>query len=363
MQKQPKHYHLTHTDVYVATAILLSCLVACHRTEPEPENQPVTDVCATGIYILNEGLFQMNNSSISYYDFATGDFIEDVFLTRNGRGLGDGGNDLKKYGSKLYCVVTNSNRLEIMNLEDATSLKSIPLDGKQPRKIAFHSGKAYISCFDGTVLRLDTATLEIDGTMSVGSNPEGLCIANHKLYVANSGGLNYPNYGHTVSVVDLSTFSVLKNIDVVKNPAVLLSDDEGDVYLACLGNYIDIPYTFQKIDSHTDEVVNTFEWPVLNFAIQGDFAYLYSYDFIDHTSWVKVMDITTDKIVRDNFVTDSTVIQTPHSIDVNPLNGDVYISDAYNSTVNGDVYCFNREGKKKFSRAAGLNPNCIVFKY
>ena len=48
--------------------------VSCHRPGPEPEPEPQPDAYANGMYILNEGLFQMNNSTLSYYDFTTGGF-------------------------------------------------------------------------------------------------------------------------------------------------------------------------------------------------------------------------------------------------------------------------------------------------
>ena len=62
------------------------------------------------------------------------------------------------------------------------------------------------------------------------------------------------------------------------------------------------------------------------------------------------------------FITDGTNLQMPYGITVNPLNGDVYITDAHNFTVTGDVFCFDKNGKKKFSFSAGLNPSAIVFK-
>ena len=100
------------------------------------------DASAYGVYVLNEGLFQHNNCTLSYYDFETLTLTPDIFLQVNKRGLGDTGNDLKKYGSKLYCVVNNSHRVEVMDFATAQSIKAIPLSGKSPRQITFSQGKA-----------------------------------------------------------------------------------------------------------------------------------------------------------------------------------------------------------------------------
>lgn len=337
--------------------------VSCHRPGPEPEPEPQPDAYANGMYILNEGLFQMNNSTLSYYDFTTGKLTENIFLDVNHRGLGDVGNDLKRYGSKLYIVVNNSNIVEVVDVKTVQSLKTINLSGKQPRQVVFLDDKAYISCFDGDVVRIDTASLEVEATVHTGPNPDGICACNGKLYVCNSGGLSYPNYGNTVSVVDPATFTVVKDITVAVNPTRVKGYSDRYVYVVSNGNYGDVPYTFQKIDCQTDEIVKNYNLEVLNFDIHQNLAYVYSYNYSTMTSWIKVLDLETDEIVKEQFISDGTQLKTPYGIKVNPLNGDVYITDAGTFTTNGDVYCFDKDGKKKFSFEGGLNPSAMVIDF
>ncbi len=351
--------------VNILWVILLPLItVSCHRPGPEPTPEPQPDAYAKGLYILNEGLFQMNNSTLSYYDFSTGEFTESIFLDVNHRGLGDVGNDLEHYGSKLYIVVNNSNIVEVVDAKTVKSLKTINLNGKQPRQIDFYGGKAYVSCFDGDVVRIDTATLEVEATVHTGPNPDGICVSNGKIYVCNSGGLNYPNYGNTVSVIDLATFSVTKDITVAVNPVRVKAYNDRYVYVVSNGNYADVSYTFQKIDCQTDEIVKIYDLEVLNFDICQNLAYIYTYNFNTMTSaWISVLDLETDEVVKEQFISDGTQLKTPYGIKVNPLNGDVYITDAGTFTTNGDVYCFDKNGKKKFSFEAGLNPSSMEFDF
>ena len=338
-------------------------VVSCTPDPPQPEPEPQPDTYANGLYILNEGLFQQNNSTLSYYDFQNGTFTENIFLDVNHRGLGDVGNDLQQYGSKLYIVVNNSNIVEVVDLNTVQSLKTINLPQKQPRFIAFLDGKAYISCFDGDVVRVDTASLEVEATVHSGLNPDGICVCNGKLYVSNSGGLNYPNYGNTVSVIDPASFTVTKDITVGINPTRIKAYNDRYVYVVSNGDYVDVPYQFQKIDAQTDEVVKSYNLEVYNFDIYQNLAYVYSYNFSTMTSWFKVLDLETDEVVNDSFISDGTQLQTPYNIKVNPLNGDVYITDAGTYKANGDVYCFDKNGRKKFSFEAGLCPSSMVFCY
>lgn len=332
---------------------------ACDEPEP-PKPEPITENSVKGIYILNEGLFNMNNSSISYYNFETGTLTEDIFREANNRGLGDTGSDLQIYGGKLYCIVNVSEQIEIMNAADCKSLKQISLSGKGPRKIAFYQNKAYVSCYDGTVIQIDTTSLEIETTALAGRNPEGLCVANHKLYVSNSGGMDYPNYDRTVSIFTLPSLTLIKTIEVGINPGIIQADEDGNVYIVSRGDYGETPSTFQKIDSKMDELVHDYEFPILNFTFSHDNAYIYYYNTTD--SWIRMLDPVSGNIINENFIADGTPIETPYSITVNPTNGDVYITDVYQYTVNGEVYCFNQHGRKKFSFEAGLNPCAIAFK-
>ena len=353
------HFKQLFSQILIILTFAVFCAASC--TGPEPPKPLPVETSAYGVYILNEGLFQHNNSTLSYYDFETRTLIPDIFLQVNKRGLGDTGNDLKRYGSKLYCVVNNSHRVEVMDFLTAKSIKAISLTGKSPRQITFHQGKAYVSCFDGDVVRIDTATLEVDQTVYSGANPEGICVCNGKLYVANSGGLNNPNYGTTVSVFDINTLTMLHSIEVGTNPYKLAaSDDNLSVYVCTRGDYIEEYGTLSRIDAQTDQITRT--WPnIQNFTIFQNRAYVYEVDYEADFNTVKVLDLTQEGSVAEDFVSDGTIIRMPYSITVNPFNEDVYITDAYNFTVTGDVYCFDKNGKKKFSFSAGLNPCVVLF--
>jgi hypothetical protein len=315
-----------------------------------------------GIFVLNEGNWNLNNSTITYYNPETGEVIEDIFEASNHRKLGDTGNDLQQYGHKLYCVVNASEIIEVMDLR-CKSLKQISLTGKQPRKIAFHEGKAYVCCFDGDIVQIDTVTLTIGAMRQAGRNPEGLCVANNKLYVANSGGLDFPNYDNTVSVFNLATFSLAKTVTVALNPAIIKADPvSGYVYLVSKGNYDNVPAALQKIDSQTDNIVKTYDHAVYNFALDGTVAY------VDHVVYengapkslgVKVLNLQTGEMSNSPFVTGNTTFTQPYGIHV--LNSNiVVITDALNYTINGDVYCFDKTGRKLYQFEAGICPSVVL---
>lgn len=334
----------------------------------EPGEYP-TDTETSGLYILCEGLFNMNNSTISYYDFTSAKMTNDFFEIQNGRKLGDTGNDLKRYGSKMWCAVNVSSQIEIMDVNTGKSLKQIPLFNesgfsRQPRTFAFHENKAYVCNFDGTVARIDTTSLEVEAITKAGRNPDGICYANGKLYVSNSGGLNQENPDNTVSVIDIATFKEIKKIEVRNNLGTILSDIYGNVYVTSREKFNyetnDYDCRLHRIDSETDKLIYTYDLPIVDFTISGYRAYMYSYNTSRKT--VIVMDTRTGQIIDEDFIKDPVELFLIYNITVNPVNEDVYICDAQNYVINGTVLCFSKEGKYKFTLdAKGINPNAIVF--
>lgn len=69
------------------------------------------------IYILNEGLQNANNSSLTMYDAASGAVTNNYFKAVNdGIGIGDTANDIIVYGSKMYITVSSDNIIWVTDL-------------------------------------------------------------------------------------------------------------------------------------------------------------------------------------------------------------------------------------------------------
>jgi len=352
------------------TCFLISCDDMDNLDSDDNGNSGSIELATEEIYVLSEGLFNLNNSTLSRYTVAEGGLVTDYFRKINRRGLGDTANDMAVYGSKLYVVVNVSGQVEVIDMQSGKSVRQIPLQSengssRQPRFIAFHKNKAYVCSFDGTVARIDTTSLAIDAYTKVGRNPDGICVQNDKLYISNSGGLDSPNYDNTVSVIDIASFSEIKKIPVGKNPGKIAADKYGNVYAVVRGDLTKNESRFVRINAQTDAIEASIEEQVLSFDINHDtdLAYLYSYDYNQKTSGIKVYNMQTNQLEKTNFITDGTQIHTPYGIFVNPYSGNIYITDAYDYKVTGDVLCFNPQGQLQFRISnVGINPNALIFR-
>lgn len=126
---------------------------------PGQSGTGIEDYGTAEMYILSEGLFNLNNSSLGRYVFGSGQLTYDYFRNCNRRGLGDTANDMEIYDGKLYVVVNVSSVIEIIDLQTGQSVRQLSLvdekgSSRQPRAIAFYEDHAYVCSFDGTVTRI-----------------------------------------------------------------------------------------------------------------------------------------------------------------------------------------------------------------
>ena len=308
-----------------------------------PEEQPKE---ISGFYILNRGSNGENNSSIHFYDYATSQLSADIYQKVNNSSLGESAQQMLIYGSKIYVAVTFSNRLAVLDM-DGKLLKTIePEEGgntMNPRCLAADGGKVYMTYFNGhAVAALDTVSLEIENKVAVGRYPEELAVANGKLYVANSGGNDFPNYGKTVSVVDLSTFKVEKDIEVIINPVSLQADSKGDVYVISMGNYDDVNNTLQRIDATTGEVKTIGNGSLMK--IVNDKLYVVYAQYGKDKPSLTRYDALTGAVEVESLA-NIEMMQSPSAIGIDPTSGAICIADGpWNSTAT--LYLFDKEGKQ-----------------
>ena len=340
----------------------------------DDDNMPETEISNTkGVYMLSEGAFGSKGSDITYYDISAKTTQRGYYKKMNGTDLGENATDLQRYGSKMYCVVSGKNAgesfVDVMDVATAKTIKRISFNSATaafyPRAVAFYKNKAYVSCYDGKLRRIDTVALTVDADIAVPTYSEGLAVANGKLYVANS---DYNLTGqNTVSVINLEFFTKAREITVTTNPVKVAAAGNGDIYVVSLGNYKNIPGNLDRISSVTDTKISTAAVSGVDYNssiyITGNTAYIARTNS-SYASIINPINLSTGIAGDNNFVTDATSFGLLYGLTVDPFNNDVYVADAisYISTT-GIAYCFSADGKNKFTFVTSQNPQHAVFIY
>lgn len=346
-------------------------------------NEPI------GMYLLNEGNMGSNKATIDYLDFSKGIYIRNIYGERNPnviKELGDVGNDIQVYGNRLYAVINCSHKVEVMDLRTCRRIGQI--DIPNCRYIRFHQDKAYISSYVGPVsidpnaqlgaiFEVDTATLRITRQVTVGYQPEEFEIIGNYLYIANSGGYRAPDYDSTLSVVDLTDFRQVKKIPVCVNPHRVRKDQYNQLWITSRGDHKDVQPQLTCLQPISNSyTVASYNISPSEMVIIGDSMYYYGTHWNDETMSNQITygafniqsPITNNQYPISNiqaFITDGTEknIKIPYGIQVNPYNGDIYITDAKNYVSSGQLHCYSREGKRKWSVRTGDIPAHMCFVY
>ena len=353
-------------------------------------NEPI------GMYLLNEGNMGSNKATIDYIDFIKGIYIRNIYGERNPnviKELGDVGNDIQVYGNRLYAVINCSHKVEVMDLHSCRRIGQIDLPNC--RYIRFHGDKAYVSSYVGPVsidpnaqlgaiIEVDTATLRITRHVTVGYQPEEFEIVGDYLYVANSGGYRAPDYDSTLSVIDLQDFRQIKKIPVCVNPHRVRKDHYNRLWITSRGDHKDVLPQFTCFSPIANSLLPITKTPAVSeMVIVGDSMYFYGVHWNDETMSNQITygvlniqypipnsqyPIANNQYPISNirsFISDETEqnIKIPYGIQVNPYNGDIYITDAKNYVSSGQLHCYSRAGKHKWSVRTGDIPAHMCFVY
>ncbi len=339
-------------------------LISCGDND-DPDIEPELTV-THGAYILNSGLWGANSSSLDFFDIEKKAVNENVYKTQNGRDLGDTANDMLIYGSKIYIAVNVSNTIEVTDLTGKLIQTIVPTnDGSKiagPRYLAAHRGKVYVSLLDGFVARIDTTNLYIETKVEVGVGADEMYVEGDKLYTSIS---SYPPYKSSkVKEIDLLTFSLTKEYDVIDNPTNIYVDRSGYMYVLSAGVEPDFSNKLVRFDPKTGEKKELISNGKVTFTAYKDHLYVIS---TKTENWNPVetkflrYNLTTQSFETEQFVSSDVVIKNSAYVDIEPSTGDAYILTGY-TIETGDLYIVSKEGK--LINKVGLssaNPVCTRF--
>lgn len=380
--------------IFYAIAASLILFTACREDEEIyiPDKIPVSQPEYTsidGFYLLNEGNMGDNKSTLDYYDYKTGVYTRNIFGAANPtvpKEMGDVGNDIAIYGSKMYAVINCSNYISVLDKYTAKMINKI--DIPNCRYIKFYKGFAYVSSYVGPVVlngmgsdddvfqlgavfKVDTVTMQVVDTCVVGRQPDELDIADGKIYVANSGGYSQGakiGYENTVSVIDIETFKEIERIPIAMNLMCCRCDERGILWVTSRGDYYGNSSKLFAYNTLKHRMEKTFDIPVGTMCMDGDSLYVISaqWSFMNNDygeRTFKIINTKTLEVVNEMFISDGTetTIEIPYGIAVHPFTKEIYLTDAGDYVHPGFLHCYTPEGVRKWSVRTGDIPAHFVF--
>ncbi|MCK4814571.1 carboxypeptidase regulatory-like domain-containing protein, partial [bacterium] len=245
-------------------------------------------------YVTNPG-----NNVVSLIDLATAAVMGTIVVGQHPYDLA--ANPVK---DEVYCVNKDNDTITVIDSTQADPeqavIGTLNTADAPVRCLVSPDGKyLFVSCVGAgadsiTVIDLDAGS-EIEGSpIFVGTDPQGMAIANNKLYVANE-------WDNNVSVIDIDPASsnrwlkLAYNITVGDSPEDLATNQDGSfVYVVNSGSD-----TVSVIDTATDQVINSLTVGDYPFHMAASGNMLYVTNYIDGN--ISMINMNTNTVLSTTF--------------------------------------------------------------
>jgi YVTN family beta-propeller protein len=255
-----------------------------------------------------------------------------------------------------YIIVNNSGKIEVIN---TTTLKSIStITGlNSPRNIAIiNSNKAYVSSiYSNSVAILDLVKNSISGYINLRRSSESILISGSKAYISNWMG------GKEVMVINTVSNKVIDSIEVAIEPESMVIDKNNTLWVLCNGGWQRNNFAeLVGINTGTDIIEKRFVFSTktaspTSLQIDGKGETLYYLD-----NGVQQMNIDATSLPSEPYITQTT--HYFYKLGINPVNGDIFVSDAVDYQQKGYVLIYNNEGILVSTLKADISPAFMYFK-
>jgi DNA-binding beta-propeller fold protein YncE len=345
-------------------------LTGCKETPTD--NNPVSPIGSRAVFILCEGTWGGDNSTITRYDQKSGTVIQDYFGVANpGLRLGDLASHIAIWGDKCFVSVSTTKTIEAIDLKTGKSLGRLILQGdRQPRKICIiNDSIGYVTIYNqNSVVRFDTRKLTVLNEIKVGPAPEGIVYYAGLLYVANSGAgdlmAKEPDAG-TIYIIDEPTMQIVTKLKPGPNVYnLIINKNRGILYANYLHLYSQPDSLGGIVEYDLMTLKSTFVWRDRFTSYGQNFGFSQSGDtmYYINDKGVAMIDLNSRAIKKDYLVNPNTS-EFWYSLSVSPIDGNIWIGNAKNYQVEGEVLVYEPAPIpiKLNNFKTGIIPNTILF--
>ncbi len=348
---------LNKSKLVLFVAILAFSFWGCEKDDSSSP-EPLQLKFGNGVLVINDGRWGQNNATVTFLSYTNDSLYDNLFERVNNRPLGDVANSFVRKDDKGYIVVSNSHKIEVVNLNTFASVAKIDLPDYNPRHMVIVGDYGYVTSLDkDKVVKVNLKSYAIEKEIAVGSKPEGIVKTGDYLYVANSGY----GMGNTLSVIDIKTDAVVKTLTIAQNPQFLAVGSDNNVYVVCTGSYSDPSKNsgLWKISSSNNTVVDSII--IRNYPVKIC-NYKTNQFLVTNGEGVIKVDISnkqTSTLIPMNLVSTASYPMV-YSIAYDNVKDVIYAANPKDFKQNGEIIKFDAQGNKLDAFNCGVNPGTIV---
>lgn len=349
---------------FLVLFLLTSCQKDPIRETPVDPPDPIPPASYTnGTFIINEGNFNWANASITYINDSDRTVFQDIFRTVNGRSLGDVAQSMQVFNNRGFILVNNSNTVEVVSMDDFSSVNTIS-GFHSPRYIEFiDSSKAYVSNLLRDISVVDLQSMTIKKSIPVSSWTEGFVKYGNQVFVTSIGNYNEPSSQRdaNVLVIDAKSDEIVDSIKTGVEPLGIVMDLKEKIWVLCTGGYDNFEEpTLIRINPELRTVEKVFPFPDAKetpsrLCINATRDTIYFLKGGVYRMSVNALEIPAQPLIPSNG-------RVFYGLGIDPANGQIYVSDAVDFVQSGYVYRFRSTDGVQLERfEAGRIPGSFCF--
>ena len=334
-------------------------IFGCNKKEIGPQclncdETPITKTASSDVLIINEGTFGWTNASITMYNKSNNIVNQNVFKNaNNGAILGDVAQSFLQINDKGYIMVNNSNKVEVVNMNNFTSVATINGFNSPRYMLKINNNKSYVTdLYANSIQVVNLNSNTISGNISVSGWTEQLVLYNDTAYVCDMTN-------NTILIINTLTDALVDSIKVGVSPNSLVLDKNNKLWVMCSGGFNIENARLMEINPADRSIIQTFTFPNINHS-PGSLTINNSKDnlyFIN--SSVYQMSISSNSLPSTPIVTNSGNVF--YGLGIDPSNNDIYVADAIDYVQNGIVFRYSASGNLIHQFTAGIIPGNFWF--
>lgn len=327
-------------------------LAACRKDQP-PVVAPVQiSSGSNSVLICNEGNFQFGNAGLSLYNPDKSEVTEDIFKSINNKPLGDVGQSVSFFNNKLFIVVNNSGKIEVINQDNYKLVATITNIGSPRYMLPISNSKAYVSdIYSNKIWIINPSLYTITGSIPCKGWTEEMVLLFGKAYVTNIRT-------NKIYVINTSNDVIEDSITVGEYPSSITIDKNDHLWVLCGGNTsTQVKSSIYCINALSKTVISNYDISTGSAArirINGTKDTLY---YINKD--VYRFCITDNQLPVSAFIPANG--KNFYSLGVDPKTSEVYVGDALDYVQRGQIYRYNASGVLQSNFLAGIIPGEIYF--
>ncbi|MDE6287433.1 MAG: YncE family protein [Muribaculaceae bacterium] len=344
---------------------ILSCgLAGCMTMYHDSDTEDI-HLGSNGLFIVNEGNFQYGNSSLSFYNPATGSVENEIFFRANGMKLGDVAQSMTIHDNKGWIVVNNSHVIFAINTDNALETGRIE-NLTSPRYIHFVSDdKAYVTqIWDNRIFIVNPRRYEVTGYITVpgmemenGSTEQ---MTQHGQYVYCTCW----SYQNRILKIDSTTDEIVGTLTVGIQPNSITTDKYGKLWVLCDGGNEDSPYGYEKASLYKIDTSDFSIEKIFYFNRKDQPSELQLNGTRDRLYWINddiwSMDVNASTLPAACLIASRGTKY--YGLTIDPYTDEVYVADAVDYQQQGVIYRYTSTGRLADTFYAGVSPGAFCWK-